>query len=711
MIYLEFGYWNLDFFDELAIVILINKKGFVLEKREKILVTSALPYANGPLHLGHLAGAYLPADIYVRYQRLKKRDVIYICGSDEHGVPITIAAEQMKISPQEIVDKYHQLNKESFEKVGMSFDNYSRTSLPLHHKISQEFFLKLHSKGYLSEKIVTQLYCEHCDRFLADRYVEGTCPICHAEAARGDQCDTCGRSIDQIQLIDPICVTCGNKPVIRETKHWFINLKNLQPQIKAWLDTKKHWKENVRNFCEGWFKTGLEDRAVTRDLRWGVPVPLSGYEDKVLYVWFDAPIGYISSTVEWAQNISQPDKWKDYWQNDSTRLIHFIGKDNIVFHAIIWPLILMGHGEYILPDNIPANEYLNLEGGKISTSRNYAVWLDEYLKKFPPDPLRYCLAANAPETKDADFSWRDFQQRNNNELADILGNYVNRTLTFLQKSFNNAVPQPSEFNDLDKEMLSRLENAPEQIGNLFENFEVRKAVTAFMDLSRFANKYFNDQQPWITIKENPQKCATTFYVCIQVLKGLSVLMEPVLPFSARGLWKMLNFSTPFENQHWDKAGKADVPVGHRLNKPEILFRKLEDDVIEAEIKKLRSITDKTIEQPEEKSMSKKISFEEFQQIDLRVAKVLEAEKVEKADKLLKMEIDLGTEQRTIVAGIALNYKPEEMVGKQIVVVTNLEPTKIRGIESNGMLLAAVVDDNQLSLVVPEKEMLNGTRIH
>jgi len=681
-----------------------------LENEEKILVTSALPYANGPLHLGHLAGAYLPADIYVRYQRLKKRDVIYICGSDEHGVPITIAAEKKGVSPQDIVDKYHQLNKEAFKKVGMSFDNFSRTSLPLHHKISQEFFLKLHQNGYLSEQSVKQLYCEHCDRFLADRYVEGTCPICHAESARGDQCDTCGRSIDQIQLIDPICVTCGNKPVIRETRHWFINLKELQPKIKAWLDTKKHWKENVRNFCEGWFKTGLEDRAVTRDLRWGIQVPLEGYENKVLYDWFDAPIGYISSTIEWAQNIGKPGNWKEYWADQSTRLIHFIGKDNIVFHAIIWPLILMGHGEYVLPDNIPANEFLTLEGGKISTSRKYAVWLNEYLEKFPPDPLRYCLAANAPESKDADFSWRDFQQRNNNELADILGNFVNRTLTFLKKNFDNKVPQAGEFDDLDNEMLSRLEKAPRKIGKLFDNFEVRKAVIAFMDLARFANKYFNDQQPWITVKDNPQKCATTFFICAQVIKGLAVLMEPVLPFSARKLWKMLNFNTPFENQNWDDAGKADVPAGHQLSKPKILFKKIEDDVIQPEIDKLRSVTEKTNEQPGEEVMSEKISFDQFKNVDLRVAKVIEAEKVEKADKLLKMKIDLGNEQRTIVAGIALNYKPEEMVGKQIVVVANLESAKIRGIESNGMLLAAVDENDNLSVIVPEKEMANGTKI-
>lgn len=681
-----------------------------MEKKEKILVTSALPYANGPIHLGHLAGAYLPADIYVRYQRLKKRDVIFICGSDEHGVPITLAAEKHGISPQQIVDKYYALHKESFEQVGMSFDNYSRTSLPLHHKNAQEFFLKLHQKGYLTEKSMRQFYCDRCDRFLADRYVEGTCPICNAPGARGDQCDTCGRSLDQIQLVDPICVTCGHKPLIKETKHWFLNLKELQPQIKAWLDTKTHWKENVRNLCEGWFKTGLEDRAQTRDLHWGVQVPLTGYENKVLYVWFDAPIGYISSTIEWAQKIGQPDRWKDYWQNDSTRLIHFIGKDNIVFHAIIWPLILMGHGEYVLPDNIPANEYLTLEGRKISTSRNYAVWLDEYLKKFPPDPLRYAIAANAPETKDADFSWRDFQQRNNNELADILGNFVNRALTFVQKNFENKVPVPGKFDILDNEMLSRLEKAPTEIGSFFENFEVRKAVATLMDLARCANKYFNDQQPWVTVKENPPKCATTFYVCVQVLKGLAILMEPVLPFSARALWNMLNLSSRLEYQLWDQTGRIDVPSGHRLNKPKILFQKIEDSEIEPEIEKLRAITEQNNKPSEEIVMGEPISYEQFQKIELRVATVLEAEKVEKANKLLKLKIDLGLEQRTIVAGIALNYTPEAMVGKQVIVVTNLAPAKIRGLESNGMLLAAVVDDNRLSLVVPEQEMPSGTKV-
>lgn len=681
-----------------------------MENQKKILVTSALPYANGPIHLGHLAGAYLPADIYVRYQRLQHNDVIFICGSDEHGVPITIKAEREGISPQKVVDKYYKIHKESFEKVGMSFDNFSRTSLPIHHKNSQEFFLKLHEKGYLSEQTVVQFYCEHCDRFLADRYVEGTCPVCHAEGARGDQCDTCGRSLDQTHLINPICVTCGNKPVIRETRHWFLNLKQLQPKIKGWLDTKTHWKENVRNFCEGWFKTGLEDRAVTRDLRWGVPVPVEGYENKVLYVWFDAPIGYISSTIEWAQKLGQPDRWEDYWLDKSTKMVHFMAKDNIVFHAIIWPLILMGHGDFVLPAEIPANEYLTLEGQKISTSKNYAVWLDEFLQIFPPDPLRYCIAINAPETKDADFSWRDFQQRNNNELADILGNFVNRTLTFLKKNFDNNVPQPGEFDALDNEMLSRLKEAPKKIGGLYEKFEVRKGLTALMDLARFANKYFNDQKPWITVRENPEKCATTFYVCVQVLKGLAILMEPVLPFSARKLWKMVNLSVSLEDQQWNSAGDADVPVGHQLAKAKILFSKIEDDIIEEQIEKLKNVTAKTEGVEEAKEVSEKIPYEDFQKVQLRIARIMEAEKVEKTDKLMKMQIDLGTEQRQIIAGIAAKYSPEELVGKQVVVVANLEPAKIRGVESNGMLLAASNEDGDLALLIPDKEITNGSKI-
>lgn len=684
-----------------------------MKEAKRLLVTSALPYANGGIHLGHLAGAYLPADIYVRYQRAQKRDVIYICGSDEHGVPITIAAERQGISPQEIVDKYRKIHRESFAKFGMSFDNYSGTARPLHYKISQEFFLRLHEKGYLSEKKIVQFYCTHCDRFLADRYVEGECPNCHAGGARGDQCDSCGRSLDQIHLINPYCVTCGNKPEIRETSHWFINLKKFQPKIKSWLDTKMHWKDNVKNFCYGWLETGLEDRAVTRDLKWGVPVPLKGYENKVLYVWFDAPIGYISSTVEWAEKIGQPEKWREYWQNDDTRMIHFIGKDNIVFHAIIWPLILMGHGEYVLPADIPANEFLNLEGQKLSTSKNYAVWLDEYLEKFPPDPLRYCLAVNAPETKDSDFSWKDFQARNNNELADILGNFVNRTLTFINKNFDAKIPDAGTLNDLDREMLSRLEQAPDKIGANLETFQVRKATTEFMDLARFANKYFNDQEPWVTKKSDITKCATTMNICARVCKGLAILMQPFLPFSAEKLWSILNLDGSVLDQKWTDAGAVRFETGHSLGKIEILFYKIEDDVIDAESEKLQKISLQQNDKQDKgmKETDEKITFDDFKKIDLRLAKILEAEKVEKTDKLMKMKIQIGDETRQIIAGIAQHYTPEQMVGKLIVVVANLEPAKIRGIESYGMLLAArSADGNDLAVLTIEKDFESGIRI-
>ncbi len=682
-----------------------------MKNKKRILVTSALPYANGPIHLGHLAGAYLPADIFVRYQKARRKDIVFICGTDEHGVPITIAAEKQGVSPQEIVDKYHQNHKESFEKFGIRFDNFSRTSLPLHHRLSQEFFLKLHGKGYLSEKTVKQFFCTHCDRFLADRYVEGTCPKCHREGARGDQCDACGRSLDQIELIDPYCVTCRNRPIIRETSHWFLNLKKFQPEIKRFLDQRTHWKDNVKNFCYGWLNTGLEDRAVTRDLKWGVKVPLKGYEDKVLYVWFDAPIGYISSTIEWSQKIGEPEKWKTYWQDKDTRLIHFIGKDNIVFHAIIWPLILMGHGEYIMPDDIPANEFLNLEGNKLSTSKNYAVWLDEYLTNFPPDPLRYCIAINAPESKDSDFSWKDFQARNNNELADILGNFINRTLTFLQKNFDGQIPEAKGMDDLDRELLTRLREAPQKIGALLETFEVRKAVGEFMDLARFANKYFNDQMPWSTIRSDSQKCATTINLCCRVCKSLAILMAPFIPFTAAKLWRMMNQEGEVEAQFWDDAGHPDFPSGHTIAGVEILFPKIEDETIEVEINKLKKNIQAQSSKPKEKSMTEYISYDDFKKVELKVARVVAAEKVEKADKLLKLQIQVGEETRQIVAGIAKHYSPEEMVGKTIIVVANLEPAKIRGIESNGMLLAAVDEKSGLlTLVTVEREIPTGTGI-
>lgn len=683
-----------------------------MKKHKKILVTAALPYANGPIHLGHIAGAYLPADIFVRYQRSKKRDIVFICGSDEHGVPITIAAEKNNVTPQQIVDKYYTIHKKSFEKIGIKFDNYSRTSLKLHREMSQSIFLTLYDKGYLSEKTTSQFFCNHCNRFLADRYVEGVCPLCQNEGARGDQCEKCGRSIDQIQLIDPHCVTCGNKPVIKETRHWFLNLKQHQQKIKEYLDQQTHWKENVKNYCYGWLNTGLEDRAVTRDLKWGVPVPLKGYEDKVLYVWFDAPIGYISSTIEWSQKIGQPEKWKDYWLDKETRLIHFIGKDNIVFHAIIWPLILMGHGDYVLPSDIPANEFLNIEGIKSSKSKNYAVWLDEYSEKFPPDPLRYCIAANAPETKDSDFSWKDFQNKNNNELADILGNFINRTLTFLDKNFDSQIPSAGHLDELDKKMLVKTKGAPAKIGNYLENFEVRKAVAGFMDLARDANKYFNDQAPWSSVRENEEKCRTTINICCRVCKSLAILMQPFLPFSAESLWTMLNQDGKVTDQDWENAADANFPPGHQINAIRILFEKIEDDKIQPEIDRLNQIVGKNqITMAQEAETNDLINYTDFSKVQLRVARVLGAERVEKADKLLKLQIEVGRETRQIVAGIAQYYEPSTLIGKLIVIVANLEPARIRGIESNGMLLAASTDDkSQLVLVTVDSEITTGVKI-
>lgn len=678
-------------------------------EKKKYLVTAALPYANGPIHLGHLAGAYLPADVYVRYCRMKKRDVIFICGTDEHGVPITITAEKLGKSPKEIVDYYYEDIRNSFEKFGMSFDNFSRTSLPVHHKTAQEFFLKLHEKGYFSVHTQQQLYCEKDRMFLADRYIEGTCPHCHAEGARGDQCEKCGKWIEATHLINPKCKICGSTPVIRETSHWFFRLDMFQPQLEQWIATKSHWRDNVLSFCQKWFNEGLQERAITRDLDWGIPVPLPEAKGKVLYVWFEAPIGYISSTKEWAEKTGDPDRWKEYWLDpENTRLIHFIGKDNIVFHAIIFPAMLMGHGEFVLPDNVPANEFLNLEGNKLSTSRNYAVWLNDYLQKFDPDSLRYTLAANAPETKDTDFTWKDFQARHNNELADILGNFINRTATFIQKYFDNHVPAMHETDELDKQMIEILKKAPEKVGALLDDFRLRDATRELMDIARFANKYFNDQAPWKTRKEHPEKCSTTLHICIQAVRTLAILFEPILPFTVNKIWQALNLPRKVEDIRWEEAGELAIPAGHKLNEFPILFAKIPDEVIEAEITRLKNALEP---QPsvEYEPLKDQITIEDFQRIDLRVGKVLVAEPVKGADKLLRLEVDLGFEKRQLVAGIALHYKPDELIGKEIIVVANLKPAKLRGVESQGMLLA-VRDGDKLALLQPSFEVNPGMKI-
>ena len=554
---------------------------------KKTLVTAALPYANGPLHLGHLAGAYIPADVYVRYQRLKKIDIVFICGSDEHGVPITIRADREHVSPQEVVDRYHAMMKESFRRLGIRFDNYSRTSLPLHHKISQGIFLRLYEKGYIREQEVEQYHCPTCKRFLPDRYIEGECPHCHRAGARGDQCEACGRWLEPEQLIGPKCKICGSSPEKRMTKHWYFRLSEFQKRLEQWQASKPEWKGNVREFCAGWFQEGLTDRPITRDIDWGIPVPLPDAQGKVLYVWFDAPIGYISSTVEWAEKLGNPERWHEYWCDPETRLIHFIGKDNIVFHAIVWPAVLMAHEGFVLPDQIPANEFLNIEGDKISTSRNWAVWVDDYLEVFPPDPLRYYLAANAPESKDSDFTWKDFQAHNNSELADILGNLINRSLSFIEKQFGAKVPAASELSAADRELLAEIERATARIGNSFEEFQVRRAAAELMDLARMGNKYFNDSAPWSTIKTDRARCATTLNTTVQLEAALALLMDPIMPFSAEKLWKMLNLPGSHRDHAWDDAPRLRVPDNHPLGQREILFHKIEDDVIDQQIQKLR----------------------------------------------------------------------------------------------------------------------------
>ena len=716
---------------------------------KRLLVTSALPYANGPIHLGHLAGAYLPADVYVRYQRLKKRDVVYICGTDEHGVPIAIAAEKAGVTPQQIVDKYWADHYDTFTRFGMSFDHFSRTSAPMQHRTAADFFKVIHDKGFLVERAIEQFYCEKCARFLADRFVEGECPRCHRPGARGDQCEACGSSLEQTELIHPYCKVCGGTPVLRQTRHLFLKLNEFQPLLEKWLADKGEWKENVLNYVRGWFQEGLGERAVTRDLSWGIKVPVAGYEEKVIYVWFEAPIGYISATKEWAEKKGRPEAWKEYWLRPDTKLVHFIGKDNIVFHAVIWPAMLMGHGGFVLPADIPANEFLNLQGEKLSTSRNYAVWLGDYLNKFPADPLRYYLAVNAPETRDADFIWEDFQGRNNSELADILGNFINRTLTFARKQFGGAVPERGVLDGLDEQMVRTLAEAPEKIGALLEGYELRKAAAALIDVARFANKYFNDQEPWRTARENRAKCATTIHLAIQACQTLAVLMEPILPFSAEKVWAMLGQPGSVNDQVWDGCGSRQMAAGHLLGQEQILFTKIEESQIRPEVERLRAISEALkaasagAEVPAEKADSEaparaaavgvgqpaaaagpaaqgnpsaaaaekpRITYDEFAKVDLRVARVVKAEKVEKADKLLRLELEVGSEMRQIVAGVAKHYTPEEMTGRTIIIVANLQPAVIRGIESNGMLLAAEDGQGRMAILSPQGEIDSGAKV-
>jgi methionyl-tRNA synthetase len=682
---------------------------------QKILVTSALPYANGPIHLGHLAGAYLPADIFVRYHRLCGNDVVYICGSDEHGVPIMLRARSEGVSPKEIVDRYHEIIKSSFAAFGMSFDYYGRTSSPVHHETSRDFFRVLAEKNEFVLKEERQLFDPQAKIFLADRFIRGTCPICGYEDAYGDQCEKCGASLSPGDLKNPRSAITNAQPVLKETTHWYLPLAKYQQQLEKWIAGHPEWKSNVLGQIQSWFNDGLKDRAVTRDLPWGVPVPEKvaaqsqvDATGKVLYVWFDAPIGYISASREWAASLGQPELWKKYWQGKDTRLVHFIGKDNIVFHCIIFPAMLMAHGEYVLPDNVPANEFLNLEGNKLSTSRNYAVWLDDYLKKFEPDSLRYTLASIFPEGRDSDFSWKDFQARHNNELADVLGNFINRTATFCHKYFDGVVPQMGVAEPLDAELSDRLRLAPVQLGKSIDQFQFKNYLKDFMELARFANKYFNDKEPWKTRKSNPESCGTTIYLCLQTVRALSILAEPLLPFTARKIWKMLGM----EDRHtWESAAVFALKTGQAIALPEIMFVKIEDEAIDAEIARLQASLQGKAQPaaPEPKAESELIDIEYFSKVDLRVAEIVQAEAVPKADKLLKLQIKIGGEQRQLVAGIAKHYQPQQLIGKKVVVVANLKPAVLRGIESQGMLLAAS-DGDSLTLLTVMDDLPSGSKI-
>ena len=675
-----------------------------MSKFKRNLITTALPYANGPVHIGHLAGVYVPADIYVRYLRKKGEDVAFIGGSDEHGVPITIKAQKEGVTPQDIVDRYHKIIKDSFEELGISFDIYSRTSSKTHHELSSAFFKKLYDEGKFIEKTSMQFYDEKAGQFLADRYIVGKCPHCGNERAYGDQCEACGTSLNATDLIDPVSAITGNKPELKETKHWYLPLDQYEGWLKEWiLEEHKEWKPNVYGQCKSWLDNGLQPRAVTRDLDWGVPVPIEGAEGKVLYVWFDAPIGYISATKDLTP------EWEKYWKDPETRMIHFIGKDNIVFHCIIFPAMLKADGSYILPDNVPANEFLNLEGDKISTSRNWAVWLHEYLVEFPgkQDVLRYVLTANAPETKDNDFTWKDFQTRNNSELVAIYGNFINRTLVLTQKYFANRVPERGELTDYDKEVLAEIPQIVERVEKSLETFHFRDALKEAMNLARLGNKYLADTEPWKEIKTDEGRVKTILNICLQISANLSTLMEPFMPFSSRKLREFMNIDVI----DWGKMGDGVIPAGHELGEAGLLFEKIEDATIQAQIDKLLA-TKKANEMASVKAAPAKenIQYEDFMKMDIRVGTIIAAEKVAKTKKLMKLTVDTGIDERTIVSGIAEHYTPEEVIGRQVSVLVNLEPKPLKGIVSQGMILMAENADGTLSFVSPDKEVKPGSEV-
>ena len=674
---------------------------------KRYTVTAALPYANGPVHIGHLAGVYLPADIYVRYLRSAGRDVKFICGSDEHGVPITIRAQKEGVTPQQVLDKYHVLIRDSFKDFNVSFDVYSRTSSATHAEVSSGFFTKLNNEGKFIEQTTQQYFDEKAQQFLADRYIVGTCPNCGNENAYGDQCERCGTSLSPTELINPRSMLSGAQPVLRDTKHWFLPLDQYEPWLREWIieGHKNDWKTNVYGQCKSWIDQGLHPRAVTRDLDWGVPVPVPGAEGKVLYVWFDAPIGYISATKE-----AFPDEWELYWKDAGSKLVHFIGKDNIVFHCIIFPVMLKAHGEFILPDNVPANEFLNLEGDKISTSRNWAVWLHEYLQDFPgqADVLRYVLCANAPETKDNDFTWKDFQARNNNELVATLGNFVNRAAVLTHKFFEGKVPGLGELTPIDQDAFAQLAEFPAKVGELIENYRFRDALAEVMSLARLGNKYLAETQPWHLIKTDAVRTGTVLNVSLQIAASLAPLLEPFLPESAQKLATMLNL----ELGNWASAGRPDaLPAGHQLREAALLFGKIEDAVVETQVQKLLDTKkENQLANTPVTPAKGDISFDDFGQMDLRIGTITAAEKVAKTKKLLKLTVDLGLEERTIVSGIAEHFIPEALIGQQVQVLLNLAPREIKGIKSQGMLLMAENADGSLALMQPGKPVRNGSSV-
>jgi len=685
-----------------------------MSSSKRYTVTAALPYTNGPIHIGHLAGVYVPADIYARYLRLTGNDVAYICGSDEHGVAIPMRAKKEGVSPQEIIDKYHTIIKQSFKDFGISFDNYSRTSSKIHHKTASDFFIDLHKKGDFIEEVTAQLYDAEANQFLADRFVIGTCPKCGFEESYGDQCEHCGTSHNGTDLINPKSAITGNTPTLKETKHWFLPLDKHESFLREWIldGHKSDWKSNVLGQVKSWIDDGLRPRAVTRDLEWGIPVPVDGGEGKVLYVWFDAPIGYISSTKEWAEREGK--NWEDYWKDENTKLVHFIGKDNIVFHCIIFPSMLKAHGGYILPENVPANEFLNLEGNKLSTSKNWAVWLHEYLEEFPnqQDVLRYTLTANAPENKDNDFTWKDFQAKNNNELVAIFGNFINRVVVLTNKYYDGQVPVAEEFTEVDEDTLAAIKHFPESIGKSIQRYRFREASQELMNLARLGNKYLADEEPWKVIKVDKERVKTIMYVALQISAALAVVSEPFLPFTSDKLKKMLHISNENERS-WNDVSEKEIllPANHQIGSAELLFSKIEDKTVTTQLEKLAA-TKKANEQENKviEPQKETIDFEDFTKLDMRVGTILEAVKVAKTKKLLQLKVDVGIDVRTIVSGIAESFSPEDIIGQQVTVLTNLAPRKIRGVESQGMILMTDTPDGKLAFVEPEQKVSNGQQI-